>query len=34
MGFDLLYRVYIIDYNRASKEFQKIIDSNNEKIYG
>jgi predicted nucleotidyltransferase len=31
---DLSYRVDIIDYNRASKEFQKIIDSNNEKIFG
>jgi predicted nucleotidyltransferase len=31
---DLPYRVDIIDYNKASKEFQKIIDTNNEKIYG
>ena len=31
---DLPYRVDIIDYNRVSKEFKKLIDDNNEKIYG
>ena len=30
---DLPYRVDIIDYNRASEEFKKIIDEENEKIY-
>jgi predicted nucleotidyltransferase len=31
---DLPYRVDVVDYNKASKEFQKIIDNDNEKIYG
>jgi len=31
---DLPYRVDIVNYKRASKKFQKIIDSNNKKIYG
>ncbi|GAA5819441.1 MAG: nucleotidyltransferase domain-containing protein [Methanobrevibacter sp. CfCl-M3] len=31
---DLPYRVDIVDYNKTSKEFQKIIDKNNQKIYG
>ncbi|MDR3292000.1 MAG: nucleotidyltransferase domain-containing protein [Methanobrevibacter sp.] len=31
---DLPYKVDVIDYNTTSKEFQKIIDNNNEKIYG
>ncbi|MDR3223754.1 MAG: nucleotidyltransferase domain-containing protein [Methanobrevibacter sp.] len=31
---DLPYRVDVVDYNRASKEFQKIINTNNKKIYG
>ena len=31
---DLPYRVDIVDYNRASAEFKKIIDDKNEKIYG
>ncbi|KZX09990.1 nucleotidyltransferase family protein [Methanobrevibacter filiformis] len=30
----LPYRVDIVDYNKTSKEFQKIIDKNNKKIYG
>jgi hypothetical protein len=30
----LPYRVDVIDYNKVSKEFQKIIDENNEKIFG
>jgi len=29
---DLPYRVDIVDYNKTSKEFQKIIDRNNQKI--
>ena len=31
---DLPYRVDIIDYNRVSKEFKKLIDDENGKIYG
>jgi len=31
---DLPYRVDIVNYKRASKKFQQIIDSNNKKIYG
>jgi len=31
---DLPYRVDIVNYKRASKEFQQIIDAANEKIYG
>ncbi|MDR3291994.1 MAG: nucleotidyltransferase domain-containing protein [Methanobrevibacter sp.] len=31
---NLPYRVDIVDYNRASKEFQKIINNNKEKIHG
>lgn len=30
---DLPYKVDIVDYNRISEEFQKIIDKNNKKIY-
>ena len=31
---NLPYRVDIVDYNKTSKEFKKIIDAENEKIYG
>jgi len=31
---DLPYRIDIINYKRASKEFQHIIDANNQKIHG
>ena len=31
---NLPYRIDIVNYKRASKEFQKIINENNEKIYG
>ncbi|MDR2623040.1 MAG: nucleotidyltransferase domain-containing protein [Methanobrevibacter sp.] len=31
---DLPYRVDVLNYKRAPKEFQEIIDANNEKIYG
>jgi predicted nucleotidyltransferase len=31
---NLPYRVDVVNYNRASKEFKKIIDNNNEKIFG
>lgn len=30
---NLPYRVDIVDYNRVSEEFKKIIDDENEKIY-
>jgi predicted nucleotidyltransferase len=30
---DLPYRVDLVDYNKVSQEFQKIIDEKNEKIY-
>jgi len=30
---DLPYRIDIINYKKVSKEFQKIIDANNEKIH-
>ena len=31
---DLPYRVDIVDYNNASKEFKEIIDRDNKKIWG
>jgi predicted nucleotidyltransferase len=31
---DLPYRVDVVEYTKASKEFQKIIDTNNVKIFG
>jgi len=31
---DLPYRVDIVDYKRVSKEFKKLIDDKNQKIYG
>ncbi|KZX12144.1 nucleotidyltransferase domain-containing protein [Methanobrevibacter curvatus] len=30
---DLPYKVDLVDYNKASEDFQKIIDENNKKIY-
>ncbi|GAA5818294.1 MAG: nucleotidyltransferase domain-containing protein [Methanobrevibacter sp. CfCl-M3] len=31
---NLPYNVDVVDYNRASENFQKIIDSNSKKIFG